>query len=202
MTKPTFDEDVLRARLAPLSRTQRLAFALSCCERLLPNYVVFHSAEEWGSPDALRRVLMQCWDIAAGANLDDQDLSELAAGLEEVIPNSEDFGSTLGSAAMDAGGALERVLNFLDDGEMQALVDVASLSVDTVEMYLQERLDEEGATPTEQDIWSHDLMQIELSLQRQDLEEVESWSTSVHAVEHLRRRSEERGQLLSWSASS
>jgi uncharacterized protein len=46
--------ELIKAEIEELPPLNRIAFAASCCERLLPNYYIFAREESEGNPDALR----------------------------------------------------------------------------------------------------------------------------------------------------
>jgi uncharacterized protein YjaG (DUF416 family) len=56
-----FNEAQLRQALSQLPPRNKVAFAASCCERLLPNYYAFTLAEKWGDFELLRHALDQVW---------------------------------------------------------------------------------------------------------------------------------------------
>ncbi len=64
-----FDEQQLTRDLVALPASHRVAFAASCCERLVPNYQAFALMEDWGNPRLLRRALDAAWKTAEGIPL-------------------------------------------------------------------------------------------------------------------------------------
>lgn len=58
-----YEFDALEKELEGLPPLHRVAFAASCCERLLPNYNAFYFLENWGDPSVLRTALNEVWQI-------------------------------------------------------------------------------------------------------------------------------------------
>ena len=192
-----FDEARLRRRLEALPPFAVLAFALSCAERLLPNYEAFVRQAGWGDPAVLRAALDAAWEALAGRPAAD-DLRSLARRCEAVTPDSEDFETPLVSAALDAGVAATLVLDLVATANPATAAQVASLAHDSVDMHIQESLDLHPDDPRrEAKIFAHPLMQRELARQSADLDRLEGVVPGPTAAKHLlaRWRSPERGSL-------
>ena len=58
-----FDEPDLVARLAALPSKLRVAFAVLCAERQLPNYIRFSETSGLGNPNVLKKALASIWRI-------------------------------------------------------------------------------------------------------------------------------------------
>jgi hypothetical protein len=59
-----FDEDKLCLQLGVLSERHRIAFAASCCERMLPNYDAFAAMERWGAQQGCGEHWTKCGIIS------------------------------------------------------------------------------------------------------------------------------------------
>jgi uncharacterized protein YjaG (DUF416 family) len=136
-----FDPDLLEHEISRLPRLHRVAFAAACCERLLPNYAAFVRQVHWGDPGSLRSALDYIWSAVAGGSADRDEIYRLIKQCDAVIPDTEDFETSLVSAALDAGTAVAGTLRALLDGDPKHVVEVASYCRDTVHMYIQERDD-------------------------------------------------------------
>src|SRR5215217_838585 len=95
-----FDRVRVAEALTGLSENHRVAFAASCCERLLPNYRAFVHQEGWGRPDVLREGLTVVWRQLAGERLPEAYIRQLACQCEEAAPHTEDFSSLFVSPAL------------------------------------------------------------------------------------------------------
>src|SRR5262249_40897978 len=100
-----FDKTKLIARLDKLRKEFRIAFAASCCERLLPNYCAFAAVEKWGNPSLLRETLDGVWTYLKGGsqNWYGVRIPRLIRQVHQITPNTEEFSSRFTSAALDAG---------------------------------------------------------------------------------------------------
>jgi uncharacterized protein YjaG (DUF416 family) len=182
-----FDSDGLRNLLLGLAPPQRLVFGLACSERLYPNYVVFAAEQGWGDPETLRAALDLAWDTILGQPPSPEVVRQLKERVEEAEPDTEDFGTILVSSALDAAAAAGLVLKLLEADDPDLAIEIASLSRDTVDMYVQarEHLDPSD-TALEKKILFHRLMQVELRRQRDDLRMLASTPWSPEAARRLK----------------
>jgi len=165
-----FDPDELGKLLLGLGEQQRLVFGLACSERLYPNYVVFASEEGWGEPKTLRAALDLAWDAVLGQPPSPELLRQLQKRVEAAEPDTEKFETILVSSALDAAATAGLLLKLLEANEPDVAVEIASLSRDTVDMYIQAIEHLEPSDPAlEKKILLHRLMQAELRRQRDDL---------------------------------
>ena len=134
-----FEPESVRRRAELLPPLHRVAFAASCCERLLPNYEAFSSEMRWGSPGILRSGLDYVWRVLERKQVDHSEVQRLVQLCEKIIPDTEEFSSAYTSAALDAGTAVVETLRLLIDSTPQRLVDIATFSRDTVDMFIQQR---------------------------------------------------------------
>ena len=166
-----FRADSLQRMIDRLPARGRLAFLLSCAERLLPNYFAFSRAESWGDPSALREAMDLGWAAFAGEQIATTVIEISLRRCEAVTPDTEQFPSALVSAALDAAVCSALVLDYLLGGESQKVVEGASLARDTVDMHVQELENLSPDDPLlEGKILRHSLMQRELARQSKDLD--------------------------------
>jgi uncharacterized protein YjaG (DUF416 family) len=165
---PTQSE--LNAAIAGLSKRKRLAFALACAERLYPNYLAFVRDYDWRGPQSLRKVLDSVWRSVREASAHSCPTAELLSELESVEPETEDFSTPLVSAALDAVAAAELVLRLAEIDDVAVASQVASLCLDTVQMYARAI---EPMNPTSpgflNTLLSHHLVQDEIRWIHRDL---------------------------------
>jgi uncharacterized protein YjaG (DUF416 family) len=95
-----YDFKTLEEEIQKLPSIHRIAFAASCCERLLPNYNVFSRTENWGNPLTLRKALTEVWQILQGKPLDVVMIQHLKDEINrnDVFPHSDDFSGYVGEA--------------------------------------------------------------------------------------------------------
>lgn len=163
-------EDFLKIELSNLSYLHQIVFAASCCERLLPNYLEFEKDEKWGDFKLLRSSLNSIWEMVKNKTIDVKEAKELAEKCVSVIPDSENFSSQFTSAAIDAGTCVYETLMFCVDRSIQRILDVSTLSLDTVDMYLQDLLKiDYSERDFEKKINEHPLMLQEKETQLNDI---------------------------------
>lgn len=189
MTGLSFDEAALAAWGSRLAPAARLAFAVACAERLLPNYGAFHRQFGWGRPKILRKALDAVWAaITDGTNPTDAELDELEQEVVDCEPETEDFDTILVSSALDAACAAGHVLAILRTNDVDDMVAVASLARDSVDMYVQEAESMPVQAPDlEERIRLHPLMQSELHYQAGLLSELESASLNYSSFKRKHR---------------
>lgn len=199
MVLPAFNGRYLKDRLARLGKKQLLAFGAVCCERLLPNYVAFQQDSGYGDVAPVRRALDLVWASLDGRSFLADEVEEATAACESVAPNSDTFSSIFVTAAQDACFAVCSLLDFLHEGNVDKIVQVATYATDSVDLYIQET---EMIAPNdprlEERILAHHLMQSELQQQNTDLAAVErtpSMSQDFLVELKLLRKGNGRGNL-------
>jgi uncharacterized protein YjaG (DUF416 family) len=169
-----FNEDKLREELSILPVNHRIAFAASCCERLMPNYMAFYCMEKWGDPAVLRRALNEVWDFLTGTPLPVEKIKELTQECIAQAPDTEDFTSLFTSAAGDASAAIAYALESCIDGNEECIALIGRLPTETLYQYLSTVNDplvgSHIADPAfEEWIAKAPLIIVELEKQQQDL---------------------------------
>ncbi|WP_137940382.1 DUF416 family protein [Chitinivorax sp. B] len=174
MMMPAFNSAVLKARLSKLGDKQQLAFGALCCERLIPNYLMFQQDAGWGDNVPVRKALDCVWAYLHDQTPSSQEIKNATASCESAAPNSEDFASLYVTSAQDACFAVCSLLDYLFKNDVDRVVQVATYATDSVDLYVQEI---EGMEPNdpqlEQKILAHRLMQRELTQQEADLKAIE-----------------------------
>lgn len=189
-----FDEGRLRSQLNELDPARRMTFALSCAERLLPNYRRFALENNWGNEDALRQALDFGWTCLLMGVADASVAASLQDACAEEAPDTEAFESLLVSAALDAANSAANVAALPVTPSVELVVEIATFARDSVDLYTQEI---EGmpsvASDLEERIRMHPLMQAELSAQRDALAAIVAGISPETARE--RWRAPPRGNL-------
>lgn len=195
---PAFNSASLRSRLGCLSCEQQLTFGALCCERLIPNYLAFQNDTNWGDVTALRNSLDLVWKALGDHVIADGELSKAISSCEAVVPYSENFSSPFVTAAQDACFSICSLLDYLLKPDVDKIVQVATYSTDSVDLYIQELVHLSPTDPfLEERILSHQLMQRELARQDTDLHTIESSPSLPHMLLKMRRglSTTEKGNL-------
>lgn len=132
----------IKKDLIRLPKEGVLLFAALICERLYPNYIYFYKTFSWGNPKVLGETIDVIFQSFFRKELFERN--EIMALIEEVdfvTPNTEDFPSIYVSFALDACTSIHSTLNYILDGDVEHVVDVATYARDTVDMFIQERDD-------------------------------------------------------------
>jgi len=160
-----FDEyrDIVEKEASTLSHKEKVALCLICCSRLSPLYSKFSAVECWGDESVLSQSRQAANGWLCGASV---DVGALSKQLSKVIPDTEDFGSALGSFALNAGVAHEHLLEQIKSKEYAPLIYVLQNCYDTIDFYVQELLDPEcNGGVSESDIENHLAMVNEINWQ-------------------------------------
>lgn len=88
---------------------------MDICKRLLPEYGTFHENNKWGNPDILAEGIKYCAQILNGDKADYYQIEEIKSSIDEVTPNTDDFGDWDGSYALNACVAIIESLEFILD---------------------------------------------------------------------------------------
>lgn len=128
-------EPVFR-ELVSLNKTQRLAFAASTCERMLPVYSAFTLMEGWGDYLALRKALQEVWRIIRDEDWSSTTVSCLLPACTANLPDPERFSSIFANGAQSCCSALLITLEAIGSSSASGVSAVAELADDTIWEYL------------------------------------------------------------------
>ncbi|MDQ0077888.1 DUF416 family protein [Arthrobacter oryzae] len=115
-----YDENALLARLEPLDRWAKTAFAAACAQRLFPHYERYaRSADTLAHAQILADILSTAWDVASGRVVIVQPLQSEA---ESMVP-SEDGDNALesGYAENAAVAVAYAIRTWLSDDPQEAV---------------------------------------------------------------------------------
>ncbi|MCH8492956.1 MAG: YjaG family protein [Idiomarina sp.] len=136
------------------------------CERMLPNYDLFHASTEFGDPKVLRGGLNAVWDkLAVNKGADWQRWQEK---LEECTPSEQEFDVLGMFPAIAACTALSSLMQGIEDRDAAPLLDVAKISQGSVAHFLElgEFADIEDAGQRAVAIEQHPLSHYEIEVQQ------------------------------------
>jgi uncharacterized protein YjaG (DUF416 family) len=182
-----FDEERLAGQLKALPTGHRTAFAASCCERMLPNYLAFSRVEGWGRPETLREALDEVWAILGGRPAEEERIRSLVETCVELAPDTEEFQSLFVSAAGDAAAAVAYTLESCLDGDAGRAATVGRLSTETLYQYLTRVNDpltgvHVSDADFEEQMLKAPLMLAELDKQDRDLQLLQTQDTLTPAL--------------------
>jgi uncharacterized protein YjaG (DUF416 family) len=159
----------LKRRLEALGEQHRVAFAASCCERILPAYEAFSRDDRWGDARPLREALDRVWDSLVGERLDQKEACELVKRCEPQIHHLDDaFESVFAAPAQNAAIALLSAVECAVDGDLELAERVGDVALDAFETYV-DATEGEGAIFDAELVTSSRLFREEIAHQREHL---------------------------------
>ena len=167
-----FNKEKLFLRLTKLSKEKNICFALSICERLKRNYIIFSDEAKWGNSKTLENGINYLWTILIEKQkIDSELIKNMCSKIEEIAPDTEDiFDSENVSYALNASAVVYQGLQYLLTDNIKFMVEIATNSMDTIDHYVQIEEDMQGrGEALEKRINQHELMQAELKRQEDDL---------------------------------
>lgn len=192
-----YDFKSLSEEIEKLPPLHRIAFAASCCERLLPNYNAFWREEQWGNPSILRTSLDEIWEILQGKPVDVNTIERLKkeSYADDVVPHSDDFSGYVGEA-QEAASAIYYTLNACQDSTSEMVVKVSKCIAFTLEFFKDwdETLENQELLEA---IARHPFAIREMAKQNQDLQKLREADTlDPELLEWLRTSSCNNGKSL------
>jgi uncharacterized protein YjaG (DUF416 family) len=149
------DFDALfKKQIYTLTYEEGLILSIEVCKRLYFNYQEFASVENWGDKDLLMDAIQLCEQ--ANRQLISKDIiEEMLTRVDAAAPNTEDFGSYLGSYALNAAASVYETLQFIIDKDLLHVYNIGTYLTYTVDLKIEENQD--GKTSDEQ-IDEHPMM--------------------------------------------
>jgi uncharacterized protein YjaG (DUF416 family) len=177
MSDFTYSKQEIQQRLELLPNRDCIVFGLSCCERMLPNYVAFKQKSNWGDEYSLRNALDELWKHIEGQPIDETTAKRMIANCENAAPDADDFSLVLTGPAQEACFSICCVLDYVQQENRERIAQASAFAIDTLDGYIQELLDGFPTTARavqysperEERIRLHPLMQRELARQEADL---------------------------------
>jgi uncharacterized protein YjaG (DUF416 family) len=128
---------IIETQISLLPQKRRLELALKICKELFFEYQKFSETYNWGDPDLLLDGIL-LGEKALSGELDSSKIVELISKIDSVIPDTEDFGSTLGSYALNASISVFETLEFLIDNDKDHIINIASYYINTAAFKTEE----------------------------------------------------------------
>lgn len=142
----------LKSQTAKGTYEHQLKFALLICEKLYFDYCKFTEMENWGSPDLLMDAIKVCQN-AIHSPVDTNEIKALLPQIDQITPNTNDFGNWLVSYALNASASVYETLEFIVDRDKAHIYNIGTLYTDTIDFKIQEKID-----LTDQEIEKHPRM--------------------------------------------
>lgn len=201
------DFNTLEKELEELPPFHRIAFAASCCERLLPNYCAFAREEGWGKFTVLRTGVDEVWQILGGKPVNVTEIRQLIENCIEVVPDADDVSesSYYIPEAQEAASAIGITLELCLDPAPKNAIWVAQAVKETLFTFVD--WIEESKDPTgwrekryaemTKEIANHPFSVREIAKQREDLQRLKEVETlDREFLEWLRTSSYNNGKSL------
>jgi uncharacterized protein YjaG (DUF416 family) len=126
----------IRNELEALERQHRLVFAVSCCERLLPNYEAFEAVENWGDSSILRGGLAIVLSYIQDPDFDVQQLNDLCAMAMALVPDVDDFETMFATLALYAAGSVVDTMRACISDNIDYIAGVSKFSIESIRQFV------------------------------------------------------------------
>jgi uncharacterized protein len=198
--------ETLEKELSNLPKLHQLAFAASCCERLLPNYNFFCRKHAWGNPIILHAALDQVWLILQGQEVDEATVQQFIenCGKEDTYPNDLDFGGMYCYEAQESLEAICQTLEACLKPDVHLIAKVAKRARNIIEAYVPDAditfnvsWEKAGREKLIEAIASHPFAVRELAKEAEDLQKLkETEELDKNFLESLRTSFDNDGRSL------
>lgn len=160
-------------RFRELNYIQQATLAAALLERMLPNYMLFSDATEFGSASDLRNTLNLIWEKLALPK-SKISLEKLVDKVEESTPDLNDFDMFGVYPAIDVCTALITMLNGMMANDGAEFLNVSKISQASVAKFIEYQLTSEDVVADNQAVREHPLMQYEMAVLAELIEFVEN----------------------------
>ncbi len=154
-------------RIRALPIAYQTVMALYLCERMLPNYELFHQVTGFGDPKPLNSAVNACWEWVWQPKKVKVNFSRWQEKVDDETPSEHGHDMLGVYPAMDACTAISTLLQGLMDNNSADLISVAKVSQAGVAKFLEltEGADMEDAE-RRQLLREHELVQYEVEVQQ------------------------------------
>lgn len=142
-----------------LDKNRSIMFSVWLIKRMLKRFEIFSSETGHPGTSLLYESIYWAWSTIEGLNKYQSLSSNMCYSL---APDSENFDLLLTSAAIDAANACGVLLDFVN-GDVESVVDISILSMDSIDLLIQKQIYERSGTVG--DIDSHAAMKSEFCMQ-------------------------------------
>jgi uncharacterized protein YjaG (DUF416 family) len=130
----------------------QLKFAVLICKKLYFNYQKFTEVYKWGDAELLMDAITICQQTIENP-VDINQIKAIIPKINLIAPDIDDFGSQIGSYALNASAAVYETLKFIINQDKIHIYNIATYYTDTVDFKIQEDKD-----LTQLEIEKHPLM--------------------------------------------
>ena len=161
-------------RIRELNYVHQASLAAAMIERMLPNYLLFSEALEFGNGTELRNALNSLWEklLLPKAKI---SLEKLNEKVEQNTPDLNDFDMFGVYPAIDTCTALITLINGMQQKEEANFVDVCKISQASVAKFIEYQLTSEGEIADNAALRAHPLMAYEMEVLAELIDKVESF---------------------------
>jgi len=197
--------EALEKEIAELPPAHRIAFAASCCERMIPNYSAFSRAEGWGDPAMMRTALNEVWQILQGKLVDAERIHQLQEYCNGAVPEFDYLNNTIYAyGALQSAQSICHCLELCLNPTSPIVNKIVECVVNIVTEYiriLKEDADSNWLNKTyaeqNEDIDNHPFTIREIAKQREDLQRLKEIATlDREFLEWLRTSFDNGGRSL------
>lgn len=162
-------------RMRALSFEYQAIMALYLCQRMVPNYELFHQVTGFGDPKPLRSALNACWDWVHQPRAVKVNFTRWQEKVDDVTPSEHGHDMLGVYPAMDACTAVSTLLQGFIDSTSAEFVSVAKISQATVQKFLELTEGEALSVEARQKMLrEHELSSYEVEIQQAMLSFLES----------------------------
>lgn len=120
-----------------LDKYRQLQLCIAVCKKLYPDYLNFTEKENWGDSNILLDAIIFC-ENSNFEHVDKTAIQKTLTDIDNVTPDTGDFGNELGSYALNACVAVYETLQFLLDKNPEHVCNVGICLTDTINFKIQE----------------------------------------------------------------
>ncbi|MFL5742616.1 MAG: DUF416 family protein [Flavisolibacter sp.] len=130
--------ELLKQQTSTLDYEYSLKFSILICKKLYFDYKRFTEVENWGNADLPMDAINFCQKVLQSP-IESINAKILLTEVELITPDTEDFGSELGSYALNASAAVYETLRFILDRDTTHIYNIATYFTDTIDFKIQEQ---------------------------------------------------------------
>lgn len=150
------------------SEKKKLVFLIILSKRMQNNYVHFYNISNFGNPDILDFIKENAIRYLLFDEYNKNLLQNLKIELDNIGPDSEDFGSVESTYALDCCCIFYDILEFLINNDCEdSIIRGSKLSQNTVYVSIEDALSNRNENADDEVIMKHELMRKEISFQNE-----------------------------------
>jgi len=135
--------------ITQLSINHRLLFGYIVNQRTLPNYLFFEKNENLDAGYLLKKALDFCYESCFEQSWDKPKSQSLLEQINEIAFSHNDYETFYSWIATFSYSAVDELLDFIESEDIESIMNVSMVSLDSVDCFLQEKFSEEGVFSNE-----------------------------------------------------